>query len=217
LPAGFIRSEFTRFAAAGVRLFFAEQGVRRNGRKQVLENYSLGTRRCTLPPPLSGDGSDESPVYLLYRTLFRGKRQVHSLDYFAGVSGLSEFRCDPISGRQVIIAPLRSGRPAAFAKAGGGDGRGSKPAYVENCPFCAGNEQMTPPELFALGRNGTAPDTAGWRVRVVPNKYPAGGIIEWWRQISENIPGYGAHEVLSRSRNITATRQLSPATDGARC
>lgn len=169
--------------------------MRRNGRKQVLENYSLGTRRCTLPPPLSGDGSDESPVYLLYRTLFRGKRQVHSLDYFAGVSGLSEFRCDPISGRQVIIAPLRSGRPAAFAKAGGGDGRGSKPVYVENCPFCAGNEQMTPPELFALGRNGTAPDTAGWRVRVVPNKYPAVE-LRMVEQISENIPGYGAHEVL---------------------
>ena len=31
---------------------------------------------------------------------------------------------------------------------------------------------MTPPEIDALRPDGSAPDTPGWTVRVVPNKYP---------------------------------------------
>ncbi len=34
------------------------------------------------------------------------------------------------------------------------------------CPFCPGNEHLTPPEIERV------PDGKGWRVRVVPNKYP---------------------------------------------
>jgi len=41
------------------------------------------------------------------------------------------------------------------------------------CPFCEGHERETPPETFALGSPGRSPDTPGWQVRVVPNKYPA--------------------------------------------
>ena len=111
---------------------------------------------------------------------------------------MSQFRSEPITGRQVIIAPQRSQRPG-----GGGSGERyqegvSGPAYVESCPFCAGNEQMTPPELLALGRSGEAPDSRGWQVRVVPNRYPA------VKRGARNTPlpgcvspsGYGAHEVL---------------------
>jgi UDPglucose--hexose-1-phosphate uridylyltransferase len=47
------------------------------------------------------------------------------------------------------------------------------PAELETCPFCEGREDRTPPETFALGPDGRRPDTPGWRVRVVPNKYPA--------------------------------------------
>jgi UDPglucose--hexose-1-phosphate uridylyltransferase len=39
-------------------------------------------------------------------------------------------------------------------------------------PFAAGNEASTPPEVYAV-REGSAPDTPGWRVRVFPNRYPA--------------------------------------------
>ena len=57
---------------------------------------------------------------------------------------------------------------------------------------------MTPPELLALGRSTAEPDTAGWRVRVVPNKYPAvmleeKGTPDFRGALS---PGYGAHELL---------------------
>jgi UDPglucose--hexose-1-phosphate uridylyltransferase len=44
---------------------------------------------------------------------------------------------------------------------------------LDECPFCEGREDRTPPETYALGPSGRAPDTPGWRVRVVPNLYPA--------------------------------------------
>jgi UDPglucose--hexose-1-phosphate uridylyltransferase len=47
------------------------------------------------------------------------------------------------------------------------------PEELAACPFCEGREERTPPEVFALPADGRAPDTPGWRVRVVPNLYPA--------------------------------------------
>jgi UDPglucose--hexose-1-phosphate uridylyltransferase len=81
-----------------------------------------------------------------------------------------EILADPISGRRVVFAPERGGRPGASARA-------REPAdasELETCPFCEGREARTPPELFALGGEPERdPDTPGWRVRVVPNLYPA--------------------------------------------
>jgi len=45
---------------------------------------------------------------------------------------------------------------------------------LASCPFCEGHENRTPPEVLALGVDeGRKPDTPGWEIRVVPNKYPA--------------------------------------------
>jgi len=66
----------------------------------------------------------------------------------------------------VVVAPGRSTRPGAL-------GRTTRIAGAATCPFCAGHEAMTPPEVLALGRAGGEPDTPGWTVRVVPNKFPA--------------------------------------------
>ena len=41
------------------------------------------------------------------------------------------------------------------------------------CPFCGGQEGDTPNEVFAFRAPGTAPNGPGWRLRVVPNMYPA--------------------------------------------
>jgi UDPglucose--hexose-1-phosphate uridylyltransferase len=41
------------------------------------------------------------------------------------------------------------------------------PDELETCPFCAGPEDMTPPQTLVL------PEEGAWRVRVVPNLYPA--------------------------------------------
>lgn len=66
----------------------------------------------------------------------------------------------------VVVAPGRSTRPGAL-------GRTTRIADAATCPFCEGHEAMTPPEVLALGRAGGGPDTPGWTVRVVPNKFPA--------------------------------------------
>jgi UDPglucose--hexose-1-phosphate uridylyltransferase len=69
----------------------------------------------------------------------------------------------------VVIAPARARRPGADQPAA--DERDD----VAGCPFCEGREAATPPETFALGPPGRAADAPGWRVRVVPNKFPAFG------------------------------------------
>jgi UDPglucose--hexose-1-phosphate uridylyltransferase len=83
---------------------------------------------------------------------------------------MSELRKDLVSGRWVIIATERSKRPDDFRPQGQA---APVPEAVGFCPFCAGNEGKTPPEVFALRAAGTAPDSPGWTVRVVPNKFPA--------------------------------------------
>lgn len=65
------------------------------------------------------------------------------------------------------------------------------------CPFCRGNEALTPPEIFVLRKNESSP----WSVRVVSNKFAAlvpGGTIEH-RQVGSiyrEMEGVGAHEVI---------------------
>ena len=73
-----------------------------------------------------------------------------------------ELRIDPLSGLKVIVAGERGSRPGAFL-----DIPPRPPIDRQGDPFAAGHEDRTPPEVFALRENGD------WRVRVVPNLYPA--------------------------------------------
>jgi UDPglucose--hexose-1-phosphate uridylyltransferase len=67
-----------------------------------------------------------------------------------------------------VIAAGRATRPGARR------GVEAAPSDPAACPFCEGHEDRTPPEVDAMGRPaGGLPDTPGWTVRVVPNKYPA--------------------------------------------
>jgi UDPglucose--hexose-1-phosphate uridylyltransferase len=67
-----------------------------------------------------------------------------------------------------VVAPRRADRPGAHAT----PIHAPSPDELETCPFCAGRESRTPPETLALPLR-EPPDTPGWRVRVVPNLYPA--------------------------------------------
>ena len=76
----------------------------------------------------------------------------------------TELRRDPLSGRLVVVAPGRSKRPGAFRRS---------PLEVtqeelDSCPFCAGREERTPPETLRIPAGADE-----WKVRVVPNLYPA--------------------------------------------
>lgn len=121
---------------------------------------------------------------------------------------MPELRKDPVIGRWVIISTERAKRPTAFAHEParrGGDGF---------CPFCCGNENQTPPEILAYGRNGTPPNSPGWSLRVVPNKFPALGIEgKLDRQgegLFDKMNGIGAHEVIIETPDHDATLAALP-------
>jgi UDPglucose--hexose-1-phosphate uridylyltransferase len=104
-------------------------------------------------------------------------------------------------GRWVIIAPERAERPSAFLR----------PAPERNggvCPFCPGNEAMTPPEV--LSRR----DENGWTLRVVPNRYPALRTeIQMVREgtgMFDSMAGVGAHEVVIETRDHSVTLADQP-------
>ncbi|MBI3975483.1 MAG: galactose-1-phosphate uridylyltransferase, partial [Armatimonadetes bacterium] len=108
---------------------------------------------------------------------------------------MPELRKDPITRRWVIIATERAARPTDFITTVDDDR--SDPA---RCPFCEGREAQTPPELFAVRRDGSAANGPGWRVRVVSNKYPAlrieGDTTRTKVGIFTRMDGVGAHEVI---------------------
>ena len=109
---------------------------------------------------------------------------------------MPELRKDPILGRWVIIAQERGKRPTDFLieefKVKGGF-----------CPLCPGNEKTTPDEVLVYGREWGYPNTAGWQLRVVPNKYPAliieGNLDKQGEGLYDRMNGIGAHEVIIES------------------
>jgi UDPglucose--hexose-1-phosphate uridylyltransferase len=106
---------------------------------------------------------------------------------------MPELRKDPIHGRWVIISTERGRRPSDFVV------EQHKPAGGF-CPLCEGNEDKTPPEVLAFRGNGTPPNSPGWSLRVVPNKFPAlrieGELNREGEGIYDKMNGIGAHEVL---------------------
>ncbi|BCM89993.1 galactose-1-phosphate uridylyltransferase [Abditibacteriota bacterium] len=107
---------------------------------------------------------------------------------------MPELRKDPILDRWVIIATERSRRPNDF----GSQNAASAPTASV---FSPGNESKTPAEVFQIGRDASAPkDTSGWRVRVVPNKFPAlsteGDLDSRASGMFDLMNGVGAHEVV---------------------
>jgi len=110
---------------------------------------------------------------------------------------MSEYRHDLITNRWVILAAGRGKRPSDFARH-----RRLTAAFDEKCPFCPGHEQLTPPEVYAQRSADSKADSAGWSVRVVPNKFPAVG-QENDEAGSDGVLGWrggsGVHEVIIES------------------
>ena len=115
---------------------------------------------------------------------------------------MPELRKDPITQRWVIIATERGKRPLDFA---------ATPPDAEGagCPFCPGQEAKTPPEIFAFRDPHSGANTAGWLVRVVPNKFPAlrieGDLGKEGSGIFDKMNGIGAHEVIIEATDHNTT------------
>ena len=101
-----------------------------------------------------------------------------------------------MTDRMVIVAEERAARPHQFDIT-------DKP-YKDVCPFCEGNESLTPSETSAFRRDDSAPNSPGWRVRVVPNKYPA--------VVPGDSKGNGLHEVIiDTPRHVLSISELTPS------
>lgn len=112
---------------------------------------------------------------------------------------MPELRKDPIIGRWVIIASERGKRPTDFKRdvIERTNGRGAK-----ECPFCEGNEDKTPSEIYA-SRDKGKPNSPGWKIRVVSNKFPAlkseDQLTKKKSGIYDTVSGVGAHEIVIES------------------
>lgn len=102
-----------------------------------------------------------------------------------------EIRIDPIiPNESVLIATARGARPKKKEEPAPRDDR----EHVDSCPFCYGNEEMTPPLIAAY------PDEGPWQVRIVENLYPVLGDDQDQQGynfgLQQTIDGYGRHEVI---------------------
>jgi UDPglucose--hexose-1-phosphate uridylyltransferase len=120
---------------------------------------------------------------------------------------MSEFRKDPVVARWVIIAAERGKRPQGRLTS-------IRSTQTEVCPFCAGNESMTPSPVLVLAGDKASRDGASWSVRVVPNKYPALVNEEFpasqTDSLFKSMKGAGIHEVVVESpSHVTEMASLS--------
>lgn len=125
---------------------------------------------------------------------------------------MPELRQNLISGEWVIISTERAKRPEDFVKVK--KEKVELPVYKENCPFCPGNEAMTPSENYRVG------DEKKWKVRVTYNKFPAlSAQGERTRKIDgmyHSMNGVGIHEVIvenPRHNTLTALMSDEEVTD----
>jgi len=125
---------------------------------------------------------------------------------------MSEIRQDQATKRWVIMATERAKRPHDLVSQQATAQK--QPEHSPTCPFCPGNESMTPPELAAYRDGDGPPDSPGWQVRVVPNRFaalsPEGKVVVREPYWFTNVAGVGAHEVIIES----PTHNASPATMG---
>jgi UDPglucose--hexose-1-phosphate uridylyltransferase len=110
---------------------------------------------------------------------------------------VSQLRQDPATKEWIIIATERMKRPHDFRRA---EFTFAQPDFDPNCPFCSSHEMSAPHEVLAYRNSGKA-DELGWRVRVIPNKFPAlqcDGRMQ--RRVQQDffreMDGVGSHEVI---------------------
>jgi UDPglucose--hexose-1-phosphate uridylyltransferase len=105
-----------------------------------------------------------------------------------------ELRKDPATGKWVLVRPLH----------------GNPGSEQEGCPFCPGNEHLTPREIAAY-RPGAGGTQADWEVRVIPERDPYFVIEEELARegigMFDRISTRGASEIVVESPDHGMTLQ----------
>jgi UDPglucose--hexose-1-phosphate uridylyltransferase len=121
---------------------------------------------------------------------------------------MAELRKDPITGRWVIIEIDKAKGPGDYEVEEHVKKRGV-------CPFCPGNEHMTPPEIYADREGDNKPNAPNWQTRVIPNKFPAlrveGNLDRIGIGMYDMMNGIGAHEVIIETPDHA--KELGDLTD----
>jgi UDPglucose--hexose-1-phosphate uridylyltransferase len=109
---------------------------------------------------------------------------------------MGELRREPVTRMWVVVTTENPKGPADFLP--------YKPPYQPQepkgaCPFCRGNEEMTPKEIFSYKEKGGK----GWSVRVIPNKFPffhvEGDFDRRPEGMYDVMDALGAHEIVVES------------------
>lgn len=106
---------------------------------------------------------------------------------------MSELRQNFATKEWVVIATERARRPEEMSRP-----RERKPvaSFVATCPFCPGNENLTPPEILRVPISADVP----WHSRVFPNKFAAlsreGQPTRSTHRLRRVVNGFGIHDVV---------------------
>lgn len=122
---------------------------------------------------------------------------------------MPEMRFNPITLEWVIMAPELAHKPNDFRH--GPANKPSRPPHRGDCPFCAGNEHLAPPEICRAETSDGA-----WNVRVIPNKFSAFIVTEELRRRKQgtfrSMTAAGHHEiVVEHPRHDLTTSDMEQA------
>jgi UDPglucose--hexose-1-phosphate uridylyltransferase len=112
---------------------------------------------------------------------------------------MSTLRRDPVVGRWVINTDKSEPSPTALDKL---DSSGKN---AGGCPLCSGNEDRTPPEIFAIRPRESKQDGGDWEVRVIPKFTTAmqrdGELRRRAELMYDLMDSIGAYEMVVESPN----------------
>ena len=120
---------------------------------------------------------------------------------------MSELRQNFATKEWVVIATERARRPEEMARHSQ-----RKPAapFVANCPFCPGNEKLTPAEIMRIPTSTEVP----WHARVIPNKFAAlSREVQPTRTVHRSlrsVNGFGVHDVIVETPDHSEVMALMP-------
>ncbi|MBF0559526.1 MAG: galactose-1-phosphate uridylyltransferase [Nitrospirae bacterium] len=104
---------------------------------------------------------------------------------------MPELRLNMITREWVIVAKDKLKKPENFIKP---DGKRKHPAYLDICPFCPGNEEKSPGEVYRIH------DESGWKIRAILNKFSIlsqnGERQRVNTGLKKSVNGVGIHEVV---------------------
>lgn len=112
---------------------------------------------------------------------------------------MGELRKDMIRDQWVVVNTDRVVKPRDLPV----PRHGQTEPVAGFCPFCPGNEAVTPPEWLAIRPAGREPNSSGWDIRAIPNKFTAFSLLTDYQETDQGVnhlrTGFGDHEVIIES------------------